>query len=160
MTTPRWLTREQQTAWVQLAAVMELLPRALDAQLERDQGLTHFDYFTLAMLSEAEHRTLRMTTLAGLTAATLPRLSRVINKLADLGLVERRPCPGDRRATNVVLTDRGWQKVVAAAPGHVDTVRTLVVDPLTDDQVTQLREITTSLLRGLDPESRMVATYR
>jgi Transcriptional regulators len=98
----------------------------------------HFEYFTLAMLSEAPDRTLRMTELARQTNATLPRLSHVVGRLADRGFIERFPCPEDRRATNARLTDAGWAKVQDAAPGHVATVRQHVVDALTCEQVTQL----------------------
>src|SRR5690606_28354127 len=114
-----WLDETQLDAWVKLIAVVELLPGALDSQLRRDAGLTHFEYFVLAMLSEASERTLRMTALAQRTNATLPRLSHVVRRLEERGLVERRPCPEDGRATNAVLTERGWGEVVAAAPGHV-----------------------------------------
>src|SRR6478735_7994249 len=153
-----WLDDTQRLAWVRFAAVLELLPRALDAQLERDEHLTHYDYYCLAMLSEAPGRTLRMTALASMTNATLPRLSRVMNRLEEASYVRREPCPGDRRATNVVLTDAGWEKVVRAAPGHVRTVRELVIDALEPDQVVQLSAISAQLLAVLDPEQKMMAS--
>jgi DNA-binding MarR family transcriptional regulator len=156
--TTRWLTQQEREAWLRFAAVLELLPGVLDAQLSREEGLTHFDYFTLAMLSEAPHRTLRMTELAGMTNATLPRLSRVISRLESDGLVERRPCPQDRRATNAVLTELGWAKVRQAAPSHVENVRRNVLDTLTPEQVEQLSAIAAQLLRRLDPDQRMYAT--
>ncbi|WP_367882186.1 hypothetical protein [Rathayibacter oskolensis] len=59
---PRWLTPDQLDAWMRFIAVVELLPGALDTQLQRDAGLTHFEYMTLAMLSEAPEHALRMTT--------------------------------------------------------------------------------------------------
>jgi DNA-binding MarR family transcriptional regulator len=152
-----WLTPDQRAAWIRFAAVLELLPSALDAQLNRDAGLSHFDYFVLAMLSEAPSRTLRMTALASRTNATLPRLSRVISRLEDAGLVERQPCPENRRATNATLTDLGWERVVTAAPGHVAAVRALVIDALTPAQLNQLAAISARLLRRLDPEGRMFA---
>ena len=157
MSEVNWLTSDQRAAWIRFAAVLELLPSALDAQLTRDAGLTHFEYFVLAMLSEAPSRTLRMTALASRTNATLPRLSRVISRLEDAGLVERQPCPEDRRATNASLTDAGWERLVAAAPGHVAAVRALVVDALTAAQLNQLSAISSRLLRQLDPEGRMFA---
>ena len=83
-------------------------PGVLDSQLRRDAGLTHFEYFVLAMLSEAPERTLRMTALAQRTNATLPRLSHVVRRLEERGLVERFPCPEDGRATNARLTAAGW----------------------------------------------------
>src|SRR3954471_22511192 len=99
MTDVTWLTPAQQSDWIRFAAVLELLPAALDAQLRRDAQLTHFDYYVLAMLSEAPGRTLRMTALAERTTATLARLSHVVQRLETRGLLERFPCPEDRRAT-------------------------------------------------------------
>src|SRR3954467_5145962 len=121
-----WLDDAERDAWRRLVAVVELLPGVLDAQLRAESALTHFEYFTLAMLSEAPERTLRMTALAARTNATLARLSHVVSRLGGRGLVRREPCPSDRRATNAVLTATGWDTVVAAAPGHVATVKDLV----------------------------------
>lgn len=151
----QWLDDEQLDAWVKLVAVVELLPGVLDSQLRRDAGLTHFEYFVLAMLSEADDRTLRMTSLAQRTNATLPRLSHVVRRLEDRDLVERFPCPEDGRATNARLTQSGMAEVVAAAPGHLANVRQHVIDALTPSQVHQLREIAGALLTTLDPEGRM-----
>lgn len=151
----RWLDAEERAAWLRLVAVVELLPGVLDAQLRRDAGLSHFDYFVLAMLSEAPGRTLRMTALAQRTNATLPRLSHVVHRLEGRGLVERFPCPEDRRATNARLTAAGWDAVVAAAPGHVEAVREHAIDPLSRAQLRQLTAIGDALLTRLDPEGRM-----
>ena len=107
MATTKWLSADERAAWVRLSAVLELLPAALDAQLSADSHLTHFEYFTLAMLSEAPGRVLRMSDLAARTNATLPRLSRVITQLEKRKLVRRSRSPQDGRATNVTLTDEG-----------------------------------------------------
>ena len=151
----RWLTDDERQAWVRFAAVLELLPPALDAQLTRDENLTHFDYFTLAMLSEAPGKLLRMAVLAARTNATLPRLSRVATRLESLGYVERTPCPEDGRATNLILTKSGWEKVQQAAPGHVHNVRSLVIDALSPRQIAALDELSRSLLQRLDPDGKM-----
>src|SRR5512144_2793167 len=134
-----WLDEAERDAWLRLVAVVELLPGVLDAQLRAEAGLTHFEYFVLAMLSEAPERTLRMTALAQRTNATLPRLSHVVRRLEDRGLVDRFPCPEDGRVTNARLTEAGWDAVVAAAPGHVATVREYVLDLLAPQQIDQLR---------------------
>lgn len=154
-----WLDEAERAAWIRLVAVVELLPGALDAQLRACAGLTHFEYFVLAMLSEAPERTLRMSTLAQRTNATLPRLSHVVRRLEERGIIERFPCPDDGRATNARLTEAGWDVVVAAAPGHVTTVRRNVLDPLTREQLDQLRRIGDALLTRLDPSGRMTALY-
>jgi DNA-binding MarR family transcriptional regulator len=150
-----WLDDEQQAAWVRLIAMVELLPGVLDSQLRRDARLTHFEYFVLAMLSEAPERTLRMTALAVRTNATLPRLSHVVRRLEERGLVERVPCPEDGRATNAHLTVSGLAKVVETAPGHVATVRQNVIDALTPEQTTQLAEIARAILDRIDPDGGM-----
>ncbi len=156
---PTWLNEDERAAWVRLVAVVELLPGVIDSQLRRDADLTHFEYFVLAMLSEAPERTLRMTTLAQNTNATLPRLSHVVRRLEDRGMVERFPCPEDGRATNARLTPTGWDAVVAATPGHVDTVRRYVLDSLTPTQLEQLRRIADALLTRLDRNGRMTGFY-
>jgi DNA-binding MarR family transcriptional regulator len=150
-----WLTDDERAAWVRLAAVVELLPGALDSQLRSDAGLMHFEYFVLAMLSEAPKRTLRMTSLAARTNATLPRLSHVVRRLEERGLVERLPCPQDARATNARLTAAGWRTVRQTAPGHVANVRQHVFDSLSAEQVEQLVGITDAILDKLDPDHRM-----
>lgn len=151
----RWLTPEQLQAWIRLVSVIELLPGTLDSQLQRDAELTHFEYFTLAVLSEAPERKLRMTALSSATNSSLARLSHVISRLEARGFIARTPCPEDRRATNASLTDEGWQKVMATAPGHVATVRDSVIDVLDAEDVADLDRIMGSILSRLDPTNRL-----
>jgi DNA-binding MarR family transcriptional regulator len=137
----RWLDDDEQRAWLRLAGVMLKLSPALDSQLQRDSDLTHFDYLCLAMLSESDDRTLRMSDLAALVNASLSRLSHVVTKLERRGWVARRPSPHSRRVTLVSLTDEGWQVLVKAAPGHVETVRSLVFEGLSPEDVAALERI-------------------
>jgi DNA-binding MarR family transcriptional regulator len=160
MTTPRWLDEREREAWVRLGSLIQLLPAALDTQLRRDSDVTHFEYWVLAMLSEAPERTLRMTALAERTSATLSRLSHVVSRMEERGLVERRPCPSDRRATNATLTDVGYAKLVDTAPGHVEAVRELVFDGLTSTQVDQLTEICEAILLRVDPDATRTGHLR
>jgi DNA-binding MarR family transcriptional regulator len=152
---PTWLDAGERAAWVRLAALTELLPAVLDAQLRRDADLTHFEYWVLSMLSEADGRTLRMTALAERASASLSRLSHVASRLESRGLIERFPCPEDRRATNARLTTEGWDKVVESAPGHLDAVRHYVIDGLSREQLAQLVAIADSVLANVDPERRV-----
>ena len=155
-----WLSDDELAAWVRLVAVVELLPGVLDSQLRKDAQLTSFEYYVLAMLSEAPRRTLRMTVLATQTNATLPRLSHVVRRLQDRGLVERLQCPQDGRVTNARLTTAGWRKVRRTAPGHVATVRQHVMGALTPEQVADLRAIAEAILHRLDPDGTMSALYQ
>lgn len=154
-----WLAKEELAAWMRVVAVLELLPAGLDAQLRHDAGLTSFEYYVLAMLSEAPDLTLRMTTLAAQTNATLSRLSHVVRRLEAKALVRRSPCPEDRRATNAMLTEVGRAEVERAAPGHVSYVRQHVIDVLSPAQLQQLSAIADALLSRLDPGREMAGMY-
>ena len=151
---PRWLDADERAAWIRLVALTELLPGVLDAQLRRDADLTHFEYWVLSMLSEAKDRTSRMTALAERTSASLSRLSHVASRLEARGLIERFPCPEDRRATNARLTAQGWDKVVETAPGHLHAVRHYVIDGLDREQLAQLVAIADVVLGQVDPDQR------
>ncbi len=150
-----WLSTDEMSAWRKFVAVVELLPGALDSQLQRDADLSHFEYFVLAMLSESPRHTLRMTELSSETNSTLPRLSHVVSRLEKRGLVKRSLCPEDRRATNATLTQAGWEKVVATAPGHVGAVRDNVIDPLDASDIADLDRIMSRMLVRLDPDNRV-----
>ncbi|HTN55382.1 MAG TPA: MarR family transcriptional regulator [Microbacterium sp.] len=158
MSTPRSFTDEERRTWAPLTAVLELLPRQIDAQLLRDENLTHFDYATLSMLALADGRRMRMTALATGVNATLSRLSHAISRLEQRGLVQRERTPEDARATTVQLTPDGRRKVIGATPEHVRTVRSFVFDALDDEQREQLHAITVALLARLDPDRRMLAS--
>ena len=149
---PRWLDAEESQAWRALAKTLERLPAALDAQLRRDAGISHFEYQVLALLSEAPGRTLRMSELAMWVGSSLPRLSQVVARLEQRGWVRRTPDPADGRYTLATLTGHGQAKVTQAAPGHVQEVRRLVFDPLTKTQSRQLREIGRRITRAIDPD--------
>ena len=141
-----WLTDEQQAAWRPFIALLLRLPAALDAQLQRDAGITNFDYLVLSGLSESPNRTLRMSELAAIANSSLSRLSHVVSRLETRGWVRREPCPGDGRFINAVLTDEGWQKVVETAPGHVAAVRALLVDTLDEADFQTLGALSAEIL--------------
>jgi DNA-binding MarR family transcriptional regulator len=149
---PRWLDIEESQTWRALASTLIRLPAALDAQLRRDAGISHFEYQILALLSEAPGRTLRMSELAMQAEGSLPRLSQVVARLEQRGLVRRTPDPADGRYTLAILTDQGRAKLTEAAPGHVKEVRRLVFDSLTKAQSRQLREIGRRIMRAIDSD--------
>jgi len=141
-----WLSPEEQAAWRPFVALLIRLPAALEAELQKDAGVSHFEYLVLSSLSEAPARTLRMSDLAALASGSLSRLSHVVSRLEARGWVRREACPGDGRYINAVLTEDGWAKVVATAPGHVAAVRKLLVDALTPQQLTDLGAISDQVL--------------
>lgn len=142
----KWLSEEQQAAWRPFVALLLRLPAALDAQLQKDAGITQFDYLVLSGLSEAPARTLRMSELAATANSSLSRLSHVVSRLEAKGWVRREACPGDGRFINAVLTDEGWEKVKETAPGHVAAVRELLVGTLSEDELVRLGAISAKVL--------------
>ncbi|MGW4961288.1 MarR family winged helix-turn-helix transcriptional regulator [Nonomuraea sp. NPDC004186] len=148
---PRWLTAEEMESWLALVTVLIKLPAALDGQLLRDAGISHFEYQVLAGLSMTPERTMRMSDLAVISEGSLSRLSHVVNRLEKRGWVRRTPDPDDGRYTLAILTGEGWEKVVETAPGHVEAVRGFVFDPLTKAQIRQLREIGRRITHAIDP---------
>lgn len=154
------LSGEDLETWSSLATVLEWLPAALDAQLQRDAELSHFEYGILFALADAPGRTLRMSVLAGYANSSLSRLSRAVARLESRAWVRRASDPADGRYTLATLTDLGTEKLDQATPGHVRTVRRLVLDPLTQAQARQLREISRRIMRSVrDDEGWTPSTH-
>ncbi|MFF3489681.1 MarR family winged helix-turn-helix transcriptional regulator [Streptomyces sp. NPDC002701] len=153
---PRWLDEDEQAAWLALASVFLTLPGALDNQLQSDSKMTFYEYMVLSMLSHAPEKTLRLRDLAALTNGSLSRVSQVAARLETRGWLRRWPDPADGRTTLTTLTTAGRKKLVQAAPGHVETVRRLVLDPLTKTQVRQLENINVRIRKAIEPEGRAI----
>jgi DNA-binding MarR family transcriptional regulator len=150
--THRWLDEEQQRTWRAWLAVSELVPRALDSQLQRDAGLSHAAYVVLAMLSEAPERSRRMSDLARRANQSQSRLSHTVARLEERGWVRRERSADDGRGNLAVLTDAGWDVVRTVAPGHVDAVREAMFAPLSPEQTRVLGDAMQAILERLDPD--------
>lgn len=148
----RWLDQEEQLTWRAFLSATQLLFDQLDRELQRDADIPHAYYEILVRLSESPERTMRMSQLADSTLSSRSRLSHAVSRLEEAGWVERRSCPTDRRGQLAVLTDAGFAALAAAAPGHVESVRTHMFDPLSPEQVAALRDISETLLAPLVAE--------
>lgn len=149
---PEWLDEDERQSWYALALLLNRLPAALDAQMQRDAGISQFEYLVLSALSMAPERTMRMSLLGTYAGASLSRLSNVVGKLEKRGWVRRSTDPSNGRNTLAALTDGGFAVVEQAAPRHVAEVRRLVLDRLTRAQQRQLGAIAARMLRVIDPE--------
>lgn len=130
----KWLSEDQQRAWRAWIAASNTLNHQLSADLQAQHDLTLADYEILVQLSEHPDQRMRMSDLADATLASRSRLSHQVDRLVKRGLVERQDCEIDKRGSFAVLTDRGWKATVAAAPDHVASVRTYLVDVLSPQQ--------------------------
>ena len=145
-----WLTADQLESWLTVVRLLMWLPWSIDQQLQRDANLAMVEYQVLAMLSESPGRTMRMSSLAEVTNASLSRLSRVVKRLEDRGLVYREPDPTDGRFTFAVLTEGGFRALASAAPGHVAHVRSLVIDVLSPEQLRRLGSAAKRIMSRVD----------
>ncbi|WP_344772418.1 MarR family winged helix-turn-helix transcriptional regulator [Nocardioides panacisoli] len=143
------LTTEEMETWRAVNRLLAHLPPALGSQLQCDAGLSHLEYYVLKGLSEQPDRTLRMSTLAALAHSELSRLSHLMRRLEERGLVRREPDRSDRRFTNAILTDAGLEHLTQAAPRHIALVRKLVFDVLDEDEQLALRNAAQKIVTGL-----------
>jgi DNA-binding MarR family transcriptional regulator len=148
------LNNHEWSAWLQLMATFTLLPAAIDSQLQREAGMTHFEFGVMAALSRQPGRRLQLKDLAVIANGSLSRLSHVISRLEREGWV-RRASGTKGRATNAELTDKGYRKLMQAGPIHFQEVRRLVFDVLTPDEVKDLTRLTSRLNAGLIPETNL-----
>lgn len=146
----RWLTPEEQDAWRSFMGGCRALFTAVDAQLQRDAGMPLAYYEILVRLSEAPGRALRMSQLAEASTSSKSRLSHAVARLEERGWILRTDCPTDRRGQVAQLTDEGFAALAAAAPGHVAQVRRSLIDVLTPEQLSQLREISAAIIGAAD----------
>ena len=146
----QWLDDDERAAWLASAALIVRLPAALDAQLQRDAGLSFFEYMVLAALSEQPDRTMRMSQVAEFSSASLSRLSHTAKRLEAAGYLTRRQLPGGGRKTDATLTEAGAAKVAEAAPGHVSAVRRYLVDTVSKAQLATLRAVGQSVCEAID----------
>jgi DNA-binding MarR family transcriptional regulator len=146
VTTPRWLSADEQRCWRAFLNACQSLFAGIDAQLLRDSGLPHGYYEILVHLSEAPGRARRMSELAKASTFSKSRLSHAVARLEDRGWVKRLDCPTDRRGQIAQLTDEGFETLAAAAPGHVEQVRRALIDVLTPEQLTELGEMSKAII--------------
>jgi DNA-binding MarR family transcriptional regulator len=148
-TTAPWLTEQEQSTWRAYGRAARLLFAQLDRDLSRDAGMAAGAYEILVILSEAPGRALRMNELAEATLSSPSRISHAVERLVDLGWVERATCPSDRRGWLAVLTDGGFEALAAAAPRHVEHIRTHLFGGMSDADVIELGRISDRILARL-----------
>ena len=139
-TTPKWLNPSEMKAWRRYIVASRRLLEALDSDLEPlDFSMSYYEI--LDQLSEAPDRRMRMSDLADVAMLSRSRLSHRMKVMEKAGWVKREACPIDKRGYFAVMTPKGWKAIVAAAPDHVESVRTRFVDHLTKADQVVLAEI-------------------
>jgi DNA-binding MarR family transcriptional regulator len=129
--------------------LMVVLPRVLDADLERSQRMSLSEYTALRILSEAPGRRMRMSELALACTMSLSGMTRLVAKQESLGHLQRQPCSDDARGLNAVLTESGLARLREAWPTHLASVRRHIFDHLADIELGKLA-VALSAMAGTD----------
>jgi DNA-binding MarR family transcriptional regulator len=146
----QWLTDAELDSWLSVVRLMTWLPWSIDHQLRQDSDLGMVEYQVMARLSQSPERTLKMGMLADLVNSSQSRLSHLVRRLEERGLVRREPDPADGRFINAILTDKGFQVLAQAAPGHVAHVRSLVIDVLSPEQLRRFGVLADRIMSRID----------
>lgn len=149
MAEPRWLNEEERRAWLAFIIGTRLLFAEFERDLQRDAKMPLTYYEILSVLSGMPNCSMRLSDLAEALQVSPSRLSHAVDRMQESGWVERRRCPSDRRGWLAVLTDKGYAVLEAAAPTHVESVRSHLFDQLTPEQVEQMRAIGEALIEHL-----------
>ncbi|GAB2330779.1 MarR family winged helix-turn-helix transcriptional regulator [Streptomyces variabilis] len=149
--TPPWLTQEQQAAWDGFIRMQEKLVGRLARRVQADSRMSAADYIGLAKLTEAGGR-MRFMDLTKLVEWEKSRMSHQVGRMVKRGLVAKEECPDDGRGAFVVATPAGYQAIEDAAPLHVEHVRRLFIDALTEDELAAIARISARVLEHLEKQ--------
>jgi DNA-binding MarR family transcriptional regulator len=137
-------------AWRTFLTAHATIIRALEAELEAEEGLALSDFDVLAQLSVAGG-TLRMRDLADRVLLSRSGLTRRVDRLETAGFVERTACETDRRGSYARLTDAGRGRLQQATPVHLRGIADHFIGPLGAED---LAAIGTTLAKVVPPDRR------
>ncbi len=128
------LTEPEMAAWTGFLRAHARVMRRLDRELEEECALSLAQYDVLIHLARAPHKRLRMTDLADQVLLSRSGLTRLVDRLVTLGLVERSACPSDARGVYAVITEEGLARFQTASVVHLRGVREHVIGRLDADE--------------------------
>jgi DNA-binding MarR family transcriptional regulator len=113
----------------------------LSAELQSEHGLSLNDFEALYVLARAEGRRLKRVELARRLLLTPSGITRLLEGLEEAGLVRRTTCPTDRRIVYAELTPVGRERLRAASRAHVESIRALMEEHFSEDELDGLGEM-------------------
>jgi MarR family 2-MHQ and catechol resistance regulon transcriptional repressor len=111
------------TTFGRLVEGYSALDRQLGRALEQRCGIPHAWFEVLLRISRADGGQISMGTLAQQVALTTGGITRMLDRMIGAGLVQRVPCPTDRRVYFAALTEQGQAKLDDAAKVHAANLR-------------------------------------
>jgi DNA-binding MarR family transcriptional regulator len=140
------LSSEEFATWAGFLQTHAALIRELDADLRTAHGLPLTDFEILLWLANRPSQAMRMAALADTVLLSPSGLSRAVERLETRGLVQRVPCPEDRRGAYAALTESGRDLVRTAGATHAAGIRRRFLDRLTSQESRWLTAIWDRLL--------------
>ncbi|MCH7232471.1 MarR family winged helix-turn-helix transcriptional regulator [Glycomyces sp. L485] len=151
----RWLSPGVSDVWTRFLTVTHRLEHQIDRRLQGHHGISQTQYEILVRLADADENRLRMSELAERIVTAKSAATYQVKKLADMGLVEPHKCEYDNRATWVILTDDGRERLEAAAPCILSLVRELFLDSINCDQARELNKLLATWSNNLDDNEHL-----
>jgi DNA-binding MarR family transcriptional regulator len=148
----RWLSTAQERVWRQWVELNARVTVTLQREMQEDSGLSMPDFEVLVNLTDSPEGRVRVTDLATQMLWERSRLSHHVTRMERRGMVERSDCAEDGRGAWIVITPAGRAAIEKAAPGHVETVRRLVFDVLTEDEAGTLGALLGKMLDRTDEQ--------
>jgi DNA-binding MarR family transcriptional regulator len=109
--------------WRELTARHARVTAALERELQRKHQLSVTELEALQRLDENDDHGCRLQQLVDEVHVSQSALSRLIGRLTDEGLVERKSCENDRRGIYASLTDAGRQRLAEALPTQAEVLQ-------------------------------------
>jgi DNA-binding MarR family transcriptional regulator len=155
----RWLTAQEEHLWRRWLTLNARLSATLHRELQNDAGLSMPDFEVLVHLTDSPAGRVRVTDLARLLQWERSRVSHHVTRMESRRLVQRVECAEDGRGAFIVITPQGRAAIEQAAPGHVSTVRRLVFDALTPEEIDALATIIDKALAQLDNQPKALPNH-
>ena len=134
-------TRSKLDAWVAFLRAHSAITRQLNADLLTEHELTLNDYEVLLRLSREEGGMMRRVDLAQSVVLTASGITRLLDGLERIGLVEKASCASDARVSYAKLTEGGHLKLREAAPTHLAGIDDLFTKRYSDAELDTLAEL-------------------
>ncbi|MFG3340080.1 MarR family winged helix-turn-helix transcriptional regulator [Glycomyces sp. NPDC048151] len=150
----RWLAPDVNAVWTRFLHVTHRLEHHIDRRLQEQHDITHTQYEILVRLADSDERAMRMSDLAERIVTAKSAVTYQVNKLSEMGLVDRHKCDRDNRGVWVKLTDAGVERLEGAAPCILSLVRELFLDTLNCDQAAELDKLLGTWSDNLDEHDR------
>ena len=145
------------TLWGLFLEVHAGIGRRLGRELRAEIDIPDAWFEVLLRIGRTPGQAVRLTDLAGMVLFSSGGFTKLADRMEQAGLIRRRPCPDDRRATFAVLTDEGRRVLEGALSVHLPGLKQYVCDPLDDQKRRELESILRTLraaVRGTSGASR------